>query len=382
MNLVSALLSATHMSKNPPGYPGINPHWTSSAKDGVGTAINPESRVWFTISHGILDEIYHPHIDRAATRDFEFMVSDGKDFFSEEKRDTDHQICPLDQGVPGYRMTNTCKHGRYRISKIIVTDPKRDVLLQHIKFDALAGKLSDYKLYALVNPHIANHATGNDAWLGDFRGIPMLFAQRDSTALAVASSAGWSEGSCGYVGKSDGWQDVHANKEMTTNYPQARDGNVALIGSIDLARCGGEVVIALGFGRNQYEAGQQARASLLCRFEDVAARYVEGWRSYQTRCRCLSTMEKSGFDLYRVATSVLKAHESKRFPGGLIASLSFPWGMAKGDSDAGGYHVVWPRDQVEAAGAMLATDNAEAAAQTLFYLMCTQHADGHWPQNM
>ena len=67
--------------KNAPGRPGIKPHWTSSAKDGVGTAINPESRVWFTISHGILDEIYHPHIDRAATRDFGFLVADGKDFF-------------------------------------------------------------------------------------------------------------------------------------------------------------------------------------------------------------------------------------------------------------------------------------------------------------
>ena len=382
MNLVSALLSATHMSKNPPGYPGIKPHWTSSAKDGVGTAINPESRVWFTISHGILDEIYHPHIDRAATRDFGFLIADGKDFFSEEKRDTDHEIRPLEQGALGYRLINTCKQGRYRITKTIVTDPKRDVLLQHIKFEALEGKLSDYTLYALVNPHIANHAMGNDAWLGDFRGIPMLFAQRDSTALAVASSGGWSARSCGYVGTSDGWQDVYANKKMTWSYPEARDGNVALIGAIDLAQCGGEVVIALGFGRNQYEAGQQARASLLCPFEDLAARYVEGWRNYQARCRNLSTKEKNGFDLYRVATAVLKNHESKRFAGGLIASLSLPWGMAKGDGDLGGYHVVWPRDQVEAAGAMLATDNAEAAAQTLFYLMCTQHANGHWPQNM
>ena len=87
------------------------------------------------------------------------------------------------------------------------------MLLQHIKFEALEGKLSDYTLYALVNPHIANHAMGNDAWLGDFRGIPMLFAQRDSTALAVASSAGWSARSCGYVGKSDGWAGCPREQE-------------------------------------------------------------------------------------------------------------------------------------------------------------------------
>jgi glucoamylase len=370
------------MSQNPPGHPGIKPHWTSSAKAGVGTAINPESRVWFTISHGILDEIYHPFIDSATTRDFGLMVADGHGFVSEEKRDTFHEIRPLEQGVPGYCLTNTCKANRYRITKTIITDPKRDVLLQHIRFEALQGELADYTLYALVNPHIGNRALGNDAWAGDFRGIPMLFAQRKELVLALACSAEWSARSCGYVGKSDGWQDLHAHGKMIWHYPQAKDGNVALTGAIDLGACGGELVLALGFGRTDSEAGQQARASLLCRFNDVAQRFVNGWLDYQKNCRALSIEEKDGFDLYRVSTAVLKTHEGKRFPGGLIASLSLPWGMAKGDGDLGGYHVVWPRDLAEAAGALLATDHADAARQTLFYLMCTQDADGHWPQNM
>jgi glucoamylase len=354
------------MSKNAPGHPGIKPRWTSSAKSGVGTAINPESRVWFTVSCGIVDEVYHPFIDSATIRDFGFLVADGHEFFSEEKRDAEHEIRPLEQGVPGYRLTNTCKQGRYRITKTIVTDPRRDVLLQHIKFEALQGDLSDYTLYALVNPHIGNHAMGNNGWTGDFRGIPMLFAQRNATVLAVASSVDWTARSCGYVGKSDGWQDVHQHKKMTWHYPQAKDGNIALTGAIDLAACGGEVVFALAFGRTHYEAGQQARASLLCRFDDVSRRYVDGWLQHQKEYREMSTMDKGGFDLYRVSTAVLKAHDSKRFPGGLIASLSLPWGEA----------------QVEAAGAMLAADNPDAARQTLFYLMCTQDADGHWPQNM
>ena len=38
-----------------PGFPGIEPRWTSSAKDGVGTALSPRSTVWFTHSHGILN---------------------------------------------------------------------------------------------------------------------------------------------------------------------------------------------------------------------------------------------------------------------------------------------------------------------------------------
>src|SRR5690625_851523 len=103
------------LSKQPPGHPGITPHWASSAKTGIGTSTNPESRVWFSISHGILDEIYHPFIDCATTRDFGLLISNSSDFFSEEKRDTIQEIVPIEQGVPGYRLINTCKQNRYPV---------------------------------------------------------------------------------------------------------------------------------------------------------------------------------------------------------------------------------------------------------------------------
>lgn len=108
-----------------PGQPGLAPRWTSSSKSGVGTPVNTQSRLWFTVSHGIINEIYYPNVDRANTRDFGLLVTDGSAFFSEEKRDTEHKIEPLAQGVPGYRLTNTCKQGRYRIIKTIVIDSDR-----------------------------------------------------------------------------------------------------------------------------------------------------------------------------------------------------------------------------------------------------------------
>ena len=37
-----------------PGAPGIDPTWTSSDKDLVGTSLGP-SRLWFTLGHGILN---------------------------------------------------------------------------------------------------------------------------------------------------------------------------------------------------------------------------------------------------------------------------------------------------------------------------------------
>ena len=134
-----------------PGRPGITAHWTSSSKSGVGTAVSSQSRLWFTVSHGIINEIYYPNIDRADTRDFELLVADGSSFFSEEKRDTQHKIEPLAQGVPGYRLTNTCKRNRFRIVKTVVIDPLREVLLQRTKFEALQGSLGDYHVYALLH---------------------------------------------------------------------------------------------------------------------------------------------------------------------------------------------------------------------------------------
>lgn len=73
---------------------------------------------------------------------------------------------------------------------------------------------------------------------------------------------------------------------------------------------------------------------------------------------------------------------STHFGGGIIASLSIPWGFAKGDKNLGGYHLVWPRDVVESAAAMLAAGAFGDAAQVLRYLAVTQEADGRWPQNM
>jgi glucoamylase len=51
------------------GAPGIAPRWTRGAKEAVGTAYSTSSRVWFTVSGGILSEIYFPTIDRPQVRD-------------------------------------------------------------------------------------------------------------------------------------------------------------------------------------------------------------------------------------------------------------------------------------------------------------------------
>ena len=83
-----------------------------------------------------------------------------------------------------------------------------------------------------------------------------------------------------------------------------------------------------------------------------------------------------------LSTAVLKVHEAKDFQGGLIASLSTPWGASRGDESAGGYHIVWTRDLVEGVGGLMAAGATHEARSVLHYLQATQEADGHWAQNM
>ena len=209
----------------------------------------------------------------------------------------------------------------------------------------------------------------------------MLFAQRDSCALALACSAPLLKRSVGFVGVSDGWQDLSRHFQMTWEYDRAENGNIALTAEIDLAACNGEFILALGFGGIWAEAGQQALSSLLTSYETTRKDYVFHWQNWQRTLKNLDEKPREK-DLYRASMAVLRTHESKDFLGGIIASLSIPWGFNKGDEDLGGYHLIWPRDLVESAGGLLAAGAHDDALRVLHYLEATQEADGHWAQNM
>jgi len=367
--------------RHAPGWPGIPPRWTSSAKTGVGTALNQHSKVWFTISHGILNEVYFPRVDQACTRDMGFIVTSGDDFFSEEKRHCTFENRPVESGIPVFQLTNTDMTGRYRVHKEILSDPYRSVVLQKVCFEPLQGTLSDYRLFALLSPHLANCGYGNIGWMGDYKGFPMFFATRDGATLALGSSAPWKKTSVGFVGTSDGWQDISQHFQMEWEYTRAENGNIAFTGEVDLAASKGEFVLALGFGSIWTEAGQQVRSSLFEDYDEIRAIYMSQWSNWQKKLLKLDEPLRQN-DLYRTSTAVLRTHESKDFLGGIIASLSIPWGFNKGDEDLGGYHLIWPRDLVETAGALLAAGAVTDAVRVLRYLEATQEAAGNWAQNL
>lgn len=366
-----------------PGWPGIPARWTSSAKSGVGTALGGASRLWFALSHGIVNEIYWPRIDQACVRDMGLIVTGTGGFFSEEKRHAASEVRWIADGVPAFHLVNTCRQGRYRIEKWILADPRRDALLQRTRFVPLSGVLPDYRLHVLLAPHLANHGAGNTGWLGEYKGLPMLFAERDGHALALGCSARWRRRSVGFVGSSDGWQDLVRHSEMTWEYTRAENGNISLTAEIDLEAGGDDVLLVIGFGRNPAEAGHRARAALADGFDSAQSEYSAAWSSWQQSLLDLDDDQAVGEpNRYRISTAVLRTHEAGSFPGGMIASLSIPWGFSKGDDDLGGYHLAWPRDLVESAGGLLAVGAGEDVRRVLVYLETTQEADGHWAQNM
>ena len=364
----------------PPGAPGIQPRWTSSAKSAVGTSADAQSRIWFTVSHGILNEVYAPRLDTACIRDCGLIIT-AKDYFSEEKREANHSVEFIEDGVPAFRLVNTSRDGRYRITKSVLSDPDREVVLQDIHFEALIGKPSDYQVHLMLAPHLVNAGAGNTAWSGDFKGRPMLFAEGRGTALAFASSVPWIARSVGYVGTSDGWQSLSRGEGLKPEFQRAENGNVALAGTLDLADADGRALLALGFGTQPEEAAFRVVLSLQQGAVSALKRYSAGWKALQSAVLPLDEPhDPKHLNRYRVSTAVLATHRDDA-SGAIIASLSIPWGFAKGDNDLGGYHLVWPRDLVETAGGLLAAGAGASAKSVLDYLMAVQEADGHWVQN-
>ena len=375
------MTSSASMLDFAPGAPGIEPRWTSSAKSGVGTALSRHSPVWFTLSHGVVNEVYFPRVDSACTRDLELLVTGPDGYFSEEKRDCESTTRHIETGVPAFAVTNLARDGRYRIDKQIISDPARPSLMQRITFTPLVGRRADYRVYALLAPHLVNAGMGNSAWLGEQRDVTLLYASGRSRYLALGSSLPWGSVSVGFVGSSDGYQQLLRGGRLDPQYQRADDGNVAMAAELGLSDQNG-VDLVLGFGQSETEAGANVLASLGAGWDSALAGYCANWREWQSGLRALDRPEPGRINAYRVSTAVLASHRAVDRPGAVAASLSIPWGTTKGDDEMGGYHLVWPRDLVETAGGFLAAGDPREALNILEYLRQVQLASGRWAQNM
>jgi glucoamylase len=362
------------------GKPGIEPRWTHSNKEGVGTAYSASSHLWFTIWSGIVTEVYYPTVDRPQLRDVQYLITDGNSFFHEEKRDLTLAVERISDHALGYRCTNQDPSGRYTIIKDIIGDPHLPCLLQRTR---ITGKnkafLQSLKLFALCAPHLEIGGAGNNAYIAIANGQRILMTQKDNRWMAMAANVPFLRLSCGYVGASDGWTDLQ-NFTMDWEFDKATDGNVALTGEIDWRRSN-EFTLGIAFGNSEHRAVSNLLQSLGTPFDEHLARYQRQWDATVAHLRPLAKSSRDKGNLYNSSYSLLLAHEDKSFAGALIASLAIPWGEAKGDNDQGGYHLVWTRDMVNSATALLAAGDNATPLRALIYLAVAQHPDGSFAQN-
>ena len=165
---------------------------------------------------------------------------------------------------------------------------------------------------------------------------------------------------------------------MAWTYEATDPGNVA--GMTELVLSDGIARLALGFGTRPEEAGLEACAALAGHFENAWDEYVGNWHGFlRTVSDPPEDVPEEDRALYLTSAAVLRTHADRTVPGAIVASLSIPWGSSR--NDLGGYHLVWSRDLVESAGALVALGAGRTARRTLAYLVATQEPDGSWVQN-
>ena len=181
------------------------------------------------------------------------------------------------------------------------------------------------------------------------------------------------------MGKSDGFQDLHQHKKMEWHFGQALNGNLAVMGEIECAHVS-SFTIAIAFGDGHHAALAGVMQTLSTPYELHSKRFIDQWHRAASPAR-LGNFSTDGGRLMRISQGIVLTHEDKTYSGAFIASASIPWGASKSDDDLGGYHLVWTRDMVQSATALLACGRTDTARRALVYLACTQKADGGFAQN-
>ncbi len=273
------------------------------------------------------------------------------------------------------------RHPRFTLTQRLVPEPNRDVLLLEISLQGDAG----LRPYLLLTPHLGGTGAGNRAEVGEHGGRRVLWAEQGPFGLALAAvdaqqADALGAAGAGITGVSDGWQDFHRNGRMSWHYRQAGPDYVSLMA--ELPR---HAILGLGFGTSGSAAATLAISALLQPFELIWQQHCAHWQSWQGDCglpAAADAHERFPSHLcaqMRTSAMVLRTHQDRTFRGAMVASLSVPWGEHA--QERPGYHLVWPRDLVECAGALLALGAQIEAREVLRYLIATQRHDGSWYQN-
>ncbi|MDD4974642.1 MAG: glycoside hydrolase family 15 protein [Bacteriovorax sp.] len=377
LSSITLAAASTHqISGEASGAPGIQGSWSSAKKVQVGTynedGRSANSPLWFTLAEGTLTEVYYPTIDQGQVKDSQFLVSDGRTFFQQE-RDLKHKVEVLSPSL--VKITNQDFSGRYKISHTFYTLKDSATLVDEVEVQT---NINGIHIYLLTNPQLNNTAAKDSAAVTN---DGFLFSE-NRTQLSVSTSAGFRQKSVGFVGSSDGYQDISRHYQMNNLFTTATNGNVASTGEIEIPQTAGtyHFYVTYSFGDLV-----KLKAKKLTDYNQAKNDYVLSWTNYLNTLKVPKNLSAPQLLLYLRSLYTLRCHEDKLNPGAFIASLSIPWGESQKESpnqEIGGYHLIWPRDLFNVSVALLNSGDYPAALRALRFLKKIQYKEGAGTWNL
>src|SRR3989442_5831989 len=210
-----------------PGGPGIEPRWTRGTKAAIGTAYSTSSRVWYTLDDSCVTEVYYPTIYSRTIRDLQFLVTDGENFFHDERRNCVEEIDCISEAALAFSATNREKNGLYTIHKTILGDPHQNCLLIETYLEAPPELLSKLRMYVLCAPHLEIGGWHNNGEVLRLDGHTVLVASKSDTWLVICATGSVTEWFCRYVRGYDGLTGLADNYLLDWQYDAVLDGNIA-----------------------------------------------------------------------------------------------------------------------------------------------------------
>lgn len=356
-----------------PGAPGKDAQWASAGKQGIGTSTSLESKVWFTLQGGALTEVYYPNVAVGNVHLLQFIVVNPKTNKVETERDDAmHEIKVLRPDSLTFQQINTARSGEWQITKTYVTDPdKLAVVMIDVQFEAKNKALN---LYYYYDASIGNSGMGDTA----FNVNTKVISHDDKIYSSLYITTGIEEATSGFYKVSDGLEQLEKFGKITTQYSEAKDGNVVQMAKIKKPD---DFTVILSFANNEAGSFAMVKMSEEKGFSKALAEYEKGWSDYVKTLRKVDPAYQAQFNM---AAMILKAHEDKTYRGANIASMSVPWGGSDNanEDNVGGYHLVWSRDLYQVFTAYMALGDKAAAERALnFLLKVQQKPDGSFPQN-
>lgn len=360
------------------GGPGIQPNWSSAKKVVAVSAFEDtqdiKSPVYLTAAHGILTEVFFPTVDKGQIKDSQLLVVTDKGEFLQERTDFTHRVVHLDSAL--VTLENTHAASGLKISHTLFPHPNKSWVIDRVRVEV---PRSGFRFYLLTNPQLDNTGYHDSAWV-----TPTGFYVQDgATSMQLLTTVPMRKKSVGFVGFSDGYQDLVSDQTMNFEFQQALGGNVALTGELDLSDKRGVyeffVVYQFSMGAKGREVERVSGDELLKAQQDFQA----GWNKYLKSLPAPKFRNAQEEKLYWRSLVTIKSHEDKLNPGALVASLSIPWGEKQFETQGhkiGGYHLIWPRDLYHVALSMLLAGDKKVPLNALRYLAQIQYKkqDGVW----